>query len=393
MLRKFTLHIHLMVLLFTCGLQAETIKSSRNIYPSKGYQNDSTVQFTCFNARIPTQSDGFCSFVKWTSTHMYYSQNFSVYEPTKYVEESEQHNYAGNLYSSFVSSYGGKDLDDNCISALKRLVCVSVFSQCVISAYSINYFPTCRLQCEQVNSYCPSRRDCSVYPIEGCSIFVPTGFFVIKPSSGPLTPLPAIYAIALLGCMFFAIAWNYLTFVKHKNSCVVFCRAVSGIPIIKTLVLIFGVSFWGTCSRWNMCSFWLGVSLVNTQLVYETAQMFVFILVAKGWTITRDIISTNEWRTIILAISIFYLLTSVLLVLQTTVLTLEGFWIMNFFVYGSMYGYIYSCVCYQLFRLYKQVSLLRPEMPQDITRPLKMKFAMYIAFFLLVIMSAIMVRN
>ena len=50
--------------------------------------------------------------------------------------------------------------------------------------------------------------------------------------------------------------------------------------------------------------------------VFETGQMMVFILIAKGWTITRDNFAANEWRGVIVALSAFYMSNSIILVLQ-----------------------------------------------------------------------------
>ena len=50
--------------------------------------------------------------------------------------------------------------------------------------------------------------------------------------------------------------------------------------------------------------------------VYETGQMLVFLLIAKGWTITRDTFKANEWRGVIIALSSFYMSNSIIIVLQ-----------------------------------------------------------------------------
>ena len=42
----------------------------------------------------------------------------------------------------------------------------------------------------------------------------------------------------------------------------------------------------------------------------------MFVLVAKGWTITQEYFAPSEWRGIILTLSAFYMTNSVLLVLQ-----------------------------------------------------------------------------
>jgi hypothetical protein len=51
-------------------------------------------------------------------------------------------------------------------------------------------------------------------------------------------------------------------------------------------------------------------------VVYETGQMLVFLLIAKGWTITRDTFKANEWRGVIIALSSFYMSNSIIIVLQ-----------------------------------------------------------------------------
>ena len=44
--------------------------------------------------------------------------------------------------------------------------------------------------------------------------------------------------------------------------------------------------------------------------------MLVFLLIAKGWTITRDNFGANEWRGVIIALSAFYMSNSIIIVLQ-----------------------------------------------------------------------------
>ena len=82
--------------------------------------------------------------------------------------------------------------------------------------------------------------------------------------------MPALYACVLACWVVMAVYWNYAAYFLYRDSCVVLCRAIAGIPVLKVIVLIFGVAFWTTCSNWAMCSFWMGVSLLNTHLVYET---------------------------------------------------------------------------------------------------------------------------
>ena len=81
----------------------------------------------------------------------------------------------------------------------------------------------------------------------------------------------------------------------------------------------------------------------------------VFVLIAKGWTITREYFGASEWRGVIVSLSVFYMTNSIILVLQSTVLTVQGFWLANAILYGSMYLYIYQSVLAQLSILRRQV--------------------------------------
>jgi hypothetical protein len=252
---------------------------------------------SCLNARFVDNPQGnYCKDASWTSAYIYAAANFSDYYTGTPLSDVMQNNLAMNIFEDFRAGHQ-KTLSSECKNALQRLACVTAFPECPLpgtSESSISYFLPCRLQCEQANAYCPFTVSCESYPSINCMLQIPSGFFVIDPISGPFEPLPIIYAISLAFWVMFAIAWNYLTFVKFRGSCVLFCRTVSGIPILKVLVLTFGTVFWSTGVKWKMFSFWMGVALVNTQLVYETGQMLVFLLIAKGWTITRDSFPANE---------------------------------------------------------------------------------------------------
>ena len=190
---------------------------------------------SCQDARIVDNSQKFCSMATWSSAHVYYAANFTDYYPGNPLTDSLQNALAVNTFGSFKSN-SDKAVSIECSQALTRLACVSAFPECSLagsSVSSISYYLPCRLQCEQANARCPFGIDCSIYPASNCMLSIPTGFFVIDPQSGPFDPLVYVYCISLAFWTIFAVAWNYLTFVQHKNACVAFCRVVSGIPIIK----------------------------------------------------------------------------------------------------------------------------------------------------------------
>lgn len=108
------------------------------------------------------------------------------------------------------------------------------------------------------------------------------GYFLLDPKQGPYDALPAVYSTCLAGWALIALMWHLGAFYLYKDSSVIICKAVATLPLVKVAVLVIGTSFWTTCDDWMMCSFWLGVSLINTHLVYETGLMVCFLLIAKG---------------------------------------------------------------------------------------------------------------
>lgn len=236
---------------------------------------------------------------------------------------------------------------------------------------------------------------------------------------GPYDALPGLYGAVLGAWIIITVYWHLAAFVLYKDSSVIICKAVSTIPLVKVVVLILGTSFWSTCNQWKMCSFWLGVSFINTHLVFETGcppdtpppidsmifagMMVCFLLVGKGWSITRDNFSANEWRGIIMSMSAFYMCDSIILVcshllplltltpcqvLDTSVLTMRGFWIANTILYGLMYIYIIWNVQEQLTQISSLVKLLGSDVPAVIAGPLREKRRMYIWLHVLIFISA-----
>ena len=199
-------------------------------------KNTSTnVIATCKDARTIDSTQYYCDMVTWNAAHIYVAANYTSYLQGSPLSDRQQNDYAESVYKTSLLAYG-KSVSSECSDALQRLACVTAFPSCRVSGSSISsiaYDPPCRLQCEQANARCPFVTSCDQYPITNCLITLPAGFFVYDPTSGPFEPLPIIYGISLGMWIIFAITWNYLTFVHYKGACVIFCRVVSGVPIIK----------------------------------------------------------------------------------------------------------------------------------------------------------------
>lgn len=356
------------------------------------YDYDSDIIKVCENPSIPT-SISYCRIVDWESASVYPSSNYSYFE----IDENDAwSNKQKDDYARSMGSYiqNNEIVDLSCANIIRTWACINVFAECPY--YSTGspgtpYFKPCKIACKQLHDFCGKydiiEPDCNTYPDINCQVYAPSGYFFLALENGPYDSIPIIYGICLACWVVMAVVWNYLTYVTYNERCIILCRAVSSIPVIKSIVLAFGTSFWGTCIAWDMCSFWIGVSFVNTHLVYETASITVFILIAKGWTIMRDVFDPAEWRTIILSVSAFYMANSITLVLKTTVLTTSGYWVANAIIYGAMYIYILSSTLNNLDIISKELSYFKPNMPVAIISPLKQKYIMYQIFLLFVFVS------
>ena len=277
-----------------------------------------------------------------------------------------------------------------CNDAIKRLACLEAFPECPLSGSSvssISYFLPCKLICEQVNKLCPSSPDCSLFPAKDCAAYIPPGYYPLLDVQGPYEPLTGVYSFVLASWFLMTVGWIYLTFFVHPEHSVALCKFATGLPILKLLDVTLGVAFWATCNEWAMCSYWTGVAFENVHLIYETMTVMVFLLVAKGWNITRYRINVEDWRLIVLIISLFYMSLSIILVLENGVLDTVGFWIAIAIIYGIVYYFLFKNVMEQLRKLTIQVSLLEPTMPSTIIGPLLEKHRMYIILLVLIFCS------
>ncbi len=118
-----------------------------------------------------------------------------------------------------------------------------------------------------------------------------------------------------------------------------------------------------------------------------SGQLLVFVLISKGLSITRDVIPANEWRSIILIVSSFYMTNSIFLVLKTTVFTPTSYYIAVGILYVCMYAYITADVILELKKIVLYTTYFTPGMSPIFTTPLYYKKYMYIAFLILVLFS------
>lgn len=341
---------------------------------------------SCLNAQSLENGGLFCDFATWTSALLYDNKvgNFSYFSPSTAMTAAQQNEYARSLFKELGNT--DEQYSGECGLALQRLACVLAFPKCATSGSSLSslsYYRPCRLQCEQVNTRCQSqglRISCHTLLEKDCFLSMPSGFFALSPIQGPFSALPVFYAGCLALWLTMTTLWNYWAFVVHRDTNMLLCRVVACVPIIKCIVITFAVAFWSTCLSWQMCSFWISVTLVNTQLVFETAQIALFLLVSKGWRITREGLPQSEWRSIVVTVSAFYMCNSIITVLEGNALTTSGFWIASALLYATNYILILRSTHAQLRILEAQIALLPPGLPDALTEPPLRKLRMYHCF-------------
>jgi hypothetical protein len=359
----------------------------------------SDVIFSCTDSYEGDMSDSTCSgIVHWRIARAYKRANYTIYDTGPPLDFEEQDKYVMSIYQSILSPTSSSVVK-SCKRAIKRFSCVAGYPACSISdsnrnseGISVSYFVPCRLQCLQMKAACNNIQEvknlnCNELPETTCMISLPTGYFAPSVSQEPFESLPYLYGILLIIWGFYGLYWNYATFIAHRDKCVLFCRAVAGVPLLKTLVMSIGTAFWSTCVLWKMCSFWLGVGLINTHLLYETSILVCFLLLAEGWTITTEFLSPKQWRGVVTSAAGFYMGNSILLVLANNVLTKTGVWMANSILYGLIYLYILNAVRKQILMLNSHLSLLRPTMPANIVGPLYRKRIMFYIFIVFVFFS------
>ena len=91
------------------------------------------------------------------------------------------------------------------------------------------------------------------------------------------------------------------------------------------------MGFWSTCNQRGACSFWIGVTWLNCQLVFEMLVFAGFTLIAKGW---------REWGNALILTCFFYILSSTLLALKHRCFSPIAFWALAVALHSLMIGYI-----------------------------------------------------
>ena len=109
------------------------------------------------------------------------------------------------------------------------------------------------------------------------------------------------------------------------------------VPVMKVITEVVSCAWWTTCVQWGACSFWLGIITVNVELLFETVFFAAFVVLGKGWCVTREDLTRDEWRSLMISLCGFYLFDSLLLVFKEYIGFM--FWLLTSILYFTLMYY------------------------------------------------------
>ena len=122
----------------------------------------------------------------------------------------------------------------------------------------------------------------------------------------------------------------------------------------------------------------------------DIALLMGYLLIAKGWTLTRSHLKPDEIRNMLLVYAIFFLASSMIVVLQGSVETSDtAYWILMGIFYGFVYVYILLSLIRELLTIHATTRHLKNGMAYRFRAPLQQKCFMFDTFFIFVFLSII----
>jgi len=226
-----------------------------------------------------------------------------------------------------------------CRQLLRLFTCIAHLRHCPLSEADASSVPPCRKLCELAEMHCDIGEGlfdkCYTLPKEECSLEIPSGYFLLEEDEGSFFPVLPIFYIVIaslwgLGLLVWVIS-NYCWMGLNVLS---ISRAATIIPITKAPVVALTAIFWYRCELNGMCNFWLSIAILNTQLIHETLSMTVLLMGATGYCIVSSRLTQDDWRGIIVHMTMFYCGSSIFLILWRATLSSLGVLIYILILYG-----------------------------------------------------------
>ena len=295
---------------------------------------------SCANSQIPSFIDvgsDFCSFINYKAARMYPKSEFTYHNPgnpiTTDIQQSSAILFYRDLFRDISNNSKSLEVSQRCLDVMSDFACLQAFPACPLedlgssSMQSVTYLTPCKVHCKLIDYYCirPLKNQklinpyylshwyhCENYPTENCALHLNDDYyFALSPSFGPyLEGLEVVYSVFLV--IWFGVAWvvNHYGLAKERIKKTESFAAFL-VPMTKLLSIIFTLSFWSTCLS-SVCHRWLSNALINTHLIYETAKFFYYMLVAKGWIASRNMVSSEDMRAIMTISVVFFVVATVI---------------------------------------------------------------------------------
>ncbi|XP_076952045.1 uncharacterized protein LOC143625645 isoform X2 [Bidens hawaiensis] len=121
-------------------------------------------------------------------------------------------------------------------------------------------------------------------------------------------PLPYLYSSFTSVWIVFGSCWIINTYVNRHFQVNSLQWTLASVPCVKSLQLAFSFLFWYSCFYFQTCSLWMSFGVYVTGLLFETASIMSFLLIAHGYCITSERLSVSERRAMAVLGCVYYLI-------------------------------------------------------------------------------------
>ncbi|KAM0032078.1 putative transmembrane protein GPR107/GPR108 [Helianthus debilis subsp. tardiflorus] len=121
-------------------------------------------------------------------------------------------------------------------------------------------------------------------------------------------PLPYLYSSFTSIWFVFASCWIINTYINRHFQVNSLQWTLALVPCVKSLQLAFSFLFWYSCFYFQTCSLWMSFGVYVTGLLFETASVMSFLLIAHGYCITSERLSVPERRAMAVIGCVYYLI-------------------------------------------------------------------------------------
>ena len=368
--------------------------------------------------------------VNYNAARMYQRSSFTYFE-TGNPFDAQSHQRSASLFfrdmlqdvaNQSKISLDSLPLTKTCVETLTDYVCLLAYPPCPLenlassSMQSVSYLSPCRVHCTLIKNHCliplvvaedlhlealSYWYQCENFPTENCAMKLDYEKYLVLPPafSAYVDGLRALYTV-LLPVWFIVAAVVYHYGLSRERIKKMETLAAFMVPLMKFVSVIFSLSLWSTCVS-SACHRWLGNALINTHVAYEAFKLFYFLLIAKGWQASRNVVNVEDMRGIMFASGMFFLASTILIALSAGGSAPVG--VLGLYV--VLYGYMLFAAYQTLDNAEKGAKHIMSATTNDddahggdedeaglgaaMRRPLLFKRRLYYSFLLLVLVSIV----